>query len=181
MKKISALPRGRRLTTKTRTALVAMLVLSAFGAFVAGTRAEPPSGVGAIVLANGTYDSFNVRSDPHGGIFNFRAHSAAPIDILVRQHDYEPNSTTGWHTHPGPVFITVTKGTLTYYDADDPTCTPHVLTAGTANDAFVDNGHGHVVRNESGEPAQDISVITSPVGGPFREHLPARANPNCDF
>jgi hypothetical protein len=161
--------------------LLVVMVVPAFGAFVAVTSAEPPSGVSAVVLAQGTYDSFNVRSDPHGGIFNFRAHSEAPMDIVVRQHDYQPNSTTGWHTHPGPVFITVTKGTLTYYDADDPTCTPHVASADGPTKTFVDDGHGHVVRNESGEPAQDISVITSPVGGPFREHLPARANPNCDF
>jgi Cupin domain len=161
--------------------LVAMVVLLGFGAFVAVTRAEPPSGVSATVLARGTYDSFNVRSDPHGEIFNFRAHSARPVDLLVRQHDYLPNSTTGWHSHPGPVFITVTKGQLTYYEVDDPTCTPHVATANTPNNAFVDDGNGHVVRNESGEPAQDISVITAPVGGTFRTNLPARANPSCDF
>ena len=133
------------------------------------------------MLARGTYDSFNVRSDPRGEIFNFRAHSAAPIDILVRQHDYQPRSTTGWHSHPGPVFITVTKGRLTYYEIDDPTCTPHVAEAGTPNNAFVDDGHGHVVRNESDEPAQDVSVITAPVGGAFRTNLPARANSACGF
>lgn len=155
--------------------------LLGFGIFVAGTYAEPPSGVSANVLARGTYDSFNVRSDPRGEIFNFRAHSAAPIDILVRQHDYQPHSTTGWHVHPGPVLITVTRGKLTYYDVDDPTCTPRVAEANTPTNAFVDDGHGHVVRNETGEPAQDISVITAPVGGAFRTNLPERANPSCGF
>jgi len=51
----------------------------------------------------------------------------------------------------------------------------------TAGHGFVDAGDGHVVRNESDQPAQDISVITAPVGGAFRTNLPANANPACGF
>ena len=165
---------------KQRLTLVATVALASLGAFVAITNAEPASGVIPTVLARGHYPSFNVRSDPHGTIADFRAHSTAPIDMIVRQHDYAPHSTTGWHSHPGPVFITVTSGTLTFYEADDPTCTPHVVSATSPNNAFVDTGDGHVVRNESNQPAQDISVITAPVGGAFRTNLPA-PNPNCGF
>ena len=151
-----------------RRVLVAMsAALGAFAVFVAVTQAEPPSGVTPTILARGTYDSFNVRSDPHGTIADFRAHSTDPIDVIVRQHDYAPHSTTGWHTHPGPVFITVTKGSLTYYELDDP-CTPHVVTVGQG---FVDSGSGHVVLNTGDQPAQDISVITAPVGGVFRTNI----------
>jgi quercetin dioxygenase-like cupin family protein len=119
------------------------------------------------ILARGTYDSFNVRSDPHGPIADFRAHSTEAIDLIVRQHDYAAHSTTGWHSHPGPVFITVTMGQLTYYELSDP-CTPHVVTAGHG---FVDMGDGHVVKNETDQPARDISVITAPVGGTFRTNI----------
>src|SRR5262245_63154648 len=139
----------------------------AVAAFAAVTMASPPSGVTPTILARGTYDSFNVRSDPHGTIANFRAHSTEPIDLIVRQHDYNPHSTTGWHTHPGPVFITVTKGELTYYELED-TCTPHVVTAGHG---FVDSGDGHVALNTTDQPAQDISVIAAPVGGAFRTNI----------
>lgn len=155
----------RRILMLTALAVAAALV--ALAAFVGITNAEPPSGVTPTILARGTYDSFNVRSDPHGTIANFRAHSTDPIDIIVRQHDYAPHSTTGWHTHPGPIFITVTKGELTYYELDDP-CTPHVVTAGHG---FVDSGHGHVAQNQTNQPAQDISVITAPVGGVFRTNI----------
>jgi quercetin dioxygenase-like cupin family protein len=167
--------RNRRLPLLAGATAAAALV--ALAAFVAVTRAEPASGVTPTILARGTYDSFNVRSDPQGTIDGFRAHSIAPMDIIVRQHDYAVGSTTGWHSHPGPVFITVTKGTLTYYERDDPTCSPHVVTAGNG---FVDDGVGHVVRNESGQPAQDISVITAPVGGAFRTNLDA-PGPYCSF
>jgi quercetin dioxygenase-like cupin family protein len=134
--------------------------------------------VGLSFLNEYRSDAFNVRSDPHGPIADFRAHSTEPIDLIVRQHDYQPHSTTGWHSHPGPVFITVTKGSLIYYELADPTCSPHVITAGHG---FVDTGDGHVVRNESDQPAQDISVITAPVGGAFRTNLPVNANPACGF
>jgi quercetin dioxygenase-like cupin family protein len=128
------------------------------------------------VLARGTYDAFKVKSDRHGPI-NFKAKSKSPIDLVVRKHDYLAHSSTGWHGHPGPVFITVTQGQLTFYESDDPTCTPHVVTAGHG---YVDSGRGHIGRNETDQPAQDISVITAPVGGVFRSELPA-PNPNCGF
>ena len=162
---------------KRTVLLLVLTALLALAAFVAVTRAEPPSGVTATVLARGTYDSFNVRSDPQGPIDDIRAHSKSPIDIVVRRHDYAANSTTGWHSHPGPVFITVTQGTLTFYERDDPTCTPHVVSAGQG---YVDTGRGHIGRNETDQPAQDFSVILAPVGGVFRTNLDA-PSPYCGF
>ncbi|HKY12054.1 MAG TPA: hypothetical protein VJL85_01805 [Gaiellaceae bacterium] len=79
--------------------------------------------------------------------------------------------------HPGPIFITVTRGELIYYLYDDPTCTPHEVKAG---EGFVDDGQGHMIRNESGEAAQDVSVAIAPTGGAFRSELDA-PNPNCGF
>jgi quercetin dioxygenase-like cupin family protein len=158
-------------------AMVAIGALVALVSLVPDASAEPASGVHPTVLARGTYPGFNVRSDPQGPIADFRAHSTEAIDIIVRKHDYDAHSTTGWHQHPGPVFITVTLGTLTYYLYDDPTCTPHSVSAGQG---FVDDGRGHIVRNETDQPAQDISVITAPVGGAFRTNLSA-PNPYCGF
>ncbi len=165
--------RGR---TSLLAAVAAALALVALGAFVAVTKASPPSGVTPTLLARGTYPKFFVSSVRPGGP-NFSASAFSPLDMVVRRHDYAPGSTTGWHTHPGPVFITVTQGRLTYYDYNDPSCTPHVVSAGQA---IVDNGHGHIVRNESGEPAQDVSVIVAPVGGAFRGELNA-PGPYCNF
>ena len=165
---------------KRRMSLLATLAfattLLALAAFGGSAKAEPPSGVTPTLLARGTYDAFKVRSDQQGPI-DIKAEAKAPIDIVVRRHDYGPHSTTGWHSHPGPVFITVTQGTLTYYEYDDPTCTPHTVSAGQG---FVDDGHGHVVRNETDHPAQDVSVITAPVAGAFRTNL-AAPNPSCGF
>ncbi|MDP9183502.1 MAG: cupin domain-containing protein [Actinomycetota bacterium] len=131
------------------------------------TLAEPAVGVTPTLLSRGTLAPFNVQSDPRGPLHGFRAQATRPMDLIVRQHDYAPGGTTGWHVHPGPVFITVTKGSLTFYESDDP-CTPHVVSAGQT---FVDDGHGHMVRNNGTTDAQDISVITAPVGGTFRTNI----------
>src|SRR5439155_14221647 len=64
-----------------------------------------------------------------------------PYTTLFRS--YLPRASTGWHTHPGPVLITVLQGTVTFYEYDDPTCTPKVVTVGQG---YVDDGHGHIWR-----------------------------------
>ena len=100
------------------------------------------------VLARGTYDAFKVKS-PHDSPVNFKAKAKSPVDFVVRRHDYAIGAYTGWHTHPGPVFITVTQGELTYYHYGDPTCTPHVVTAGHG---LVDNGSGPHRAERVGRP-----------------------------
>ena len=160
----------------SRLPLLAATAMLALVGVVAVTQASSPSGVTPTVLARGTYDAFKVDTGHHQPV-DLKAKAKSPLDIVVRQHDYAVGSTTGWHSHPGVVFITVTRGELTYYERDDPDCTPHIVRAGQG---FVDDGHGHIVRNESGQTAQDISVITAPVGGSFRGELPA-PGPHCDF
>lgn len=153
---------------------VLAVIVAAGGAFV---WAEPANAVAATLLARGLYEPFKVRTDPHSPV-DFDARAKSHVDIVVRQHDYLPGGSTGWHVHPGPVFITVTEGQLAFYEADDPTCTPKFVSKG---EGYVDDGHGHLARNESGVPATDMSVILAPVGQPFRTDLPEHANPNCGF
>jgi hypothetical protein len=140
------------------------------------TFASPPSGVTPTLLARGAFDSFKVMSYPDGAGL-FKAEAKQPIDIVVRRHDYAVGSSTGWHAHPYPVFITVVTGEVTFYEYDDPTCTPHVVRAGQG---YVDSGQGHIGRNESGAPAADISVIMAPTAAPFRAELTA-PGPFCAF
>lgn len=159
-----------------RPAIAVAIALVVLAAVAAVALASPPIGVMPTVLARGTYDAFKVRSSPHSPV-DFKAKTKGRTDIVVRRHDYAIGSSTGWHSHPGPVFITVTLGEITFYERDDPSCTPHVVSAGHG---YVDTGQGHIGRNESGQPAQDISVIIAPVGGAFRGELDA-PSPNCGF
>ena len=157
------------------TAFAVVFVLAS-ASLVGVTMASPAAGVQPTLLARGAYEDFKVKSSPHSPV-DFQVKAKSPVDVVVRRHDYAIGSHTGWHSHPGPVFITVTQGTLTYYLYDDRTCTPHTV---SAPNGFVDDGRGHMVRNESGQPAQDVSVIIAPTGGAFRGELDA-PNPNCGF
>jgi Cupin domain len=162
-----------------RNPLAAATVLAAAAILTTAalTLASPPSGVTPTLLARGTYPAFDVQSNPDGDAGKFKASSKSPIDVVVRRHEYAVESSTGWHRHPYPVFITVVSGEVTFYERDDPTCTPHVVHAG---EGYVDDGDGHIGRNESGAPAVDVSVIMAPVGQPFRIELDA-PSPSCGF
>jgi hypothetical protein len=154
-----------------------VVVLLTLASLVGVTMASPPMGVQPTLLARGAYEDFRVKS-PSDSPVEFDVKAKSVVDVVVRKHDYAVGSHTGWHSHPGPVFITVTEGALTYYLYDDPTCTPHVVTKGNG---FVDDGRGHMVRNESGQSAQDVSVIIAPPAPAlFRGELDA-PNPNCGF
>jgi len=142
---------------------------------VSTTTAEPPVGVTPTLIGRGTYEAFNVKVDSQ--FVEFVAEAKRAVDIVVRNHDYAPGSSTGWHTHPGPVFITVLEGKVTFYEYDDPTCTPKVVSKGQG---YVDTGRGHIGRNETGAPAKDVTVILAPVGLPFRGELSAPGR-HCAF
>lgn len=160
--------------TKSLAAVVAALAVLTVAVNV--TFASPASGVTPTLLSRGAFDSFKVMSYPDGAGL-FKAEAKQPIDVVVRRHDYAVGSSTGWHAHPYPVFITVLSGEITFYEYDDPNCTPHVVTAGHG---YVDSGEGHIGRNESGAPAVDISVIMAPPAAPFRAELTA-PGPFCTF
>jgi hypothetical protein len=133
------------------------IVGSGFLAAVAAvSSAQPATGVTPTVLARGTYDSFKVKSDP-GSPVDLKVKAKASMDVVVRRHDYGVGANTGWHQHPGPIFITVTQGQLTYYEYDDPTCAPHVVTAGHG---FVDTGDHRAERVRSARAGRECHLRT---------------------
>lgn len=149
------------------------ILMSGIG--ISACWADAPTGVTPTLLGRGTYNAFDVRGDPRS--LDLLVESRGPVDLIVRTHDYAPGSSTGWHTHPGPVFITVLEGAVTFYDYDDPSCTPKVVKKG---EGYVDTGHGHLGRNEAGAAAKDVTVFFAPVAQSFRGELPA-PGPRCKF
>jgi hypothetical protein len=99
------------------------------------------------------------------------------LDLAVQSIVFQPGGQSGWHSHPGPVFIQVVSGTMTFYESDDPACTPIVRTAGQG---YLDLGeHAHIARNETAVLAQNIVTYFAPPGVALRIDEP---NPgNCPF
>ena len=67
---------------------------------------------------------------------------------------------------------------MTNYRGDDPSCTPHAYAAGAG---FIDPGGRsvHLLRNETGTPAETIAVQLLPKDAVRRIDAPAPGN--CPF
>jgi hypothetical protein len=128
------------------------------------TFGDPTAGPFEIVRTVGPHWSVDVKADPN-------------FDLAVQNIVFEPGGQSGWHSHPGPVFIQVVLGTMTFYEGDDPTCTPIVRTAGQG---YLDRGdHPHIARNETDLHAATLVTYLAPAGAALRIDEP---NPgNCPF
>lgn len=147
-------------------ALTAALLgaMAAFG-FV---QATPGSGVTPSPIASGSLDpvNFNVKT----GDWMAHLRIKGQTDVSVVENRVAPGGTFGWHSHPGPSLIIVKSGEITFYRADDPSCTPDVRRAG---DALIDEGSSaHVGRNEGTEEVVVIVTRWLPAGADPRKNEP---------
>jgi hypothetical protein len=111
------------------------------------------------------------------GNWHVEVKSTPALDVAVQSIVFQPNTHSGWHRHPGPVFIMVKSGEMTFYESDDPTCTPVRRKKG---EGFLDVGdHAHIARNESGVVAENIVTYLAPPGAALRIDEPAPGN--CPF
>jgi hypothetical protein len=139
------------------------------------------SGVTPTFLGEATFDIKHVKRTSKDGNWHFVLNSKDGFELAVRSFSYAPGSFTGWHRHPGPVFIQVVDGTVTFYEADDPTCSPIVVDSG---ESYLDLGeHAHIGRNETDQPAQDVTVLFGPPGiAPTDFRIDVTPAPgNCPF
>jgi hypothetical protein len=138
------------------------------------------SGLTAAILSRATF------SDPKDQVFKVKRitgdwhveiKSMPALDLAVQSIVFQAGGQSGWHSHPGPVFVQVISGTVTFYHSDDPTCTGAVRTAGQE---FLDvGGDAHIARNETAAPAEVIATYFAPPGAALRIDEP---NPgNCPF
>ena len=164
--------------------VVALVVLA--GLIIANTSvalATPPSGVKSVSLAKGRFGDIYVKAktdiDPRTRTDFWQAviNTKGSSDLEILQNTIAPGGTFGWHSHPGPSLVIVKSGTATFYPASDPTCTPHVVMAGSG---FVDSGGDvHVVRNEGSVDLVTVVASLIPAGETRRIDEP---NPgNCPF
>lgn len=169
MNKLENLVRAGR--TASVSAAIAVASLCAGGP----AQATPPSGIiTAPILARGYFaDATDVKikvTTPQGqDVIN--APNAG--DTVVQRILFGPNGNFGWHSHPGPVVVVVVSGELTFYDGDDPTCTPRTYYKGQV---FVDKGQGHVHYARNLSPTNNLELYATyfdvPAGKPARIDAP---------
>jgi quercetin dioxygenase-like cupin family protein len=173
-------------------------------AFVSGALATPPSLVTATLLGKARFDEIDAKTKTRidsntgtdafcqagfdlasqrqldacrGRFWQARINTNGSSDVEVLEVKIAPGGTFGWHSHPGPSLVIVKSGTATFYMADDPSCTPHVVPAGSG---FVDNGGDvHTVRNEGSVELVNIVSSLIPAGATRRIDEPSPGN--CPF
>lgn len=154
--------RGRR--TKRllmRLALIAVPALAATAVAAghqgAAAAAGGPEGVTIEPLVHATIPD---RVKARGAGITIR--TKGPRDLLVTSITVAPGGTFGWHTHPGPVLVSVASGTLSLYESHHHGCSKRSVGAGQG---FVEAGeHLHLARNEGSEPVRIYASFLARTG-----------------
>lgn len=138
------------------------------------------SGSASTLLGRAT---FRDPSDPNfkikriTGDWHIEVKAKDAVDFAVQSIVFQPGGFSGWHRHPGPVFIQVVEGEMTFYESDDPTCTPIRRKAG---EGYLDKGErAHFARNETSVPSQNIVTYLAPPGVGLKIDEPKPGN--CPF
>jgi len=171
---------------KRKWILALALALIGVAVYAGNVLATQSQGFSSTTLAKATFGDIDshVVAEP-GWQEKIKTHGDS--DLYVQQNTWDPGAcggcipSCGWHTHPGPSLVIVTQGTVTEYDGDDPSCTPHVYSANGTN-SFVDIGGGavHIIRDESGAVAKTTVVQLIPAGATRRQDV-TPAPGNCPF
>jgi hypothetical protein len=140
------------------------------------------SGFASTPVARGGSPAFHIRSTDG---FDVEIKTKDSTDIAMSNVVVAPGGTSGWHTHPGPVFVVVKTGTITFYragkhsglDADEenpnnaahgPTCSRTVYPAGSAFVEVPAPGHVMLAKNEGGIEATISATYFAPAGAALR-------------
>jgi quercetin dioxygenase-like cupin family protein len=155
---------------KWKWALLAAFCVVGVGA---GTvLATPQSGQSTSTVAKATFDDIdlNAHSVP-ANVWQARLKTHGQSDVYVIDNKFTAGGTSGWHSHPGPSLIFVVAGTITNYEGDDPTCTPHDYSAGQS---FIDAGGDdvHMLRNNTATTAETVAVQILPQGATRKIDVP---------
>jgi quercetin dioxygenase-like cupin family protein len=133
---------------KLAAALVAAAVILGGGAAIAAHAPE----IDPATVPTGFFVAHNYVADvPVSAIA--RAVEPNGADVFVQHLSLGANQVFAFHTHPGPVVVTVRSGSLTYQDAGPNACRNRTYTAGQG---FVDPGFGHVHRVIAGPAGAEI-------------------------
>ena len=155
--------------------LLAVTLAAGFVVLVGAALATPGIGIlAAPVQARGTIgptDGPNLVVNSKSGV-HLKAQGST--GIVTQQIRFAPGGNTGWHSHPGPVLVTVKSGSIQLFYASDMSCQGVVYGTG---DSFVDRGDEvvHIARASPFDGAELWATYFVPGGdpaAPFRLDAP---------
>jgi len=119
--------------------------------------AEQAHGVHITPLVSAT-----IGSQVHTHSAGIKINTPGPREMLVTSITVDPGGSFGWHTHPGPVLVAVSKGTLALYQPDRGRCPRSTITAG--HGFIEDGGDVHLARNEGSDPVELSATFLARTG-----------------
>ena len=164
----------------TRSAVAAALLASP--TIFATALATPGSGFIPSPVVNGHFGTLTLNTaNNKTGNWGMVLKTLDDSDIGADRLSLQPGAFSGWHAHPAPVFVTVTQGTIVWYDGSNPLCSSHTYHAG---ESFIEGTERtHNVKNASqSDTAEFYAIVIKPAGfvGPaFRLDRPEPNN--CKF
>jgi quercetin dioxygenase-like cupin family protein len=148
-------------------AIAAATSALAFGAMqMAPALATPASGFTRIGIVQGEFGALQTIShkDSRWPAWDLLFKTKAATDIAVDELTVQVGGHSGWHSHAGPLYITVTAGQVTVYDGAD--CSSKTYHAG---DTFIEPAHKvHLGENRGDVVTTFVAVTARPRGAPGR-------------
>ena len=144
--------------------------------------ATPGSGFAPSPVVNGHFGSLDVKTESEKtGHWGMILKTKDDTDIGADRLTVQAGGFSGWHSHPSAVYVTVTQGSIVWYDGSDPLCTAHTYNAG---DSFIEGAYRiHNVQNASNSSsAEFVAIVIKPAGfvGPAFRLDEGKPN-NCNF
>src|SRR4051794_3164450 len=136
-----------------------VVVAAVAGGFAAYALATPSSGQHPTTPAIGT-----LAADQQVNTDRLKFQTKDPADVATFSVTYDPLGFSGWHTHPGIVFVVVGSGSVIRQVG----CDVHTYSAG---DSFVESDEqppGQVTNPSDATPAVLTVMQITPHGSPRR-------------
>ena len=148
-----------------------LLLAVALVVVLAGTALATP----AVQPVSGSFLSRGTLSESvHFNTGEVKFQTKAPVDFVVQTITFGAGSSSGWHSHPGVVLVSITSGEMRHYAAD---CSFEILRKG---DAFVESGsQPGLVQNVSGSPLVVHATFVVPAGTSNAHLRIDELNPGC--
>jgi quercetin dioxygenase-like cupin family protein len=140
--------------------------LLAASSLIAAPVAAAPVGLSVVPVVNGHFGGLSVLPTDKTGKWSMLLKTHDDTDVGADQITLAGGGSTGWHSHPAAVFVTVTSGSIVWYDGSNPVCPGHHYGVG---DSFMEGAaviHNAVNASGSAE-AKFIAVRMNPTGVPF--------------
>ena len=135
-----------------------LLVTGRTGAGI--TQVLVPTASPGVTITPLAHATIAARVHTKSGGIQIKTHR--PKDMLVTSITVDPAGSFGWHTHPGPVLVSVASGTLSLYHAEHQHCDRDTIPAGQG---FIeDGGDVHLARNEGTSTVQLYVTFLAPTG-----------------